>query len=69
MSVGRIAPSVAAVNNNLLVIGGRMGAEEATIPGVTYTVDSAEIYEPETSRWRDGIAMPTSRCEAATAVL
>lgn len=66
MAVSRISPCVAAVNDQLLVVGGKMAGNEWTMP---YTLDTVEIYEPEKNRWRDGIPMPTSRCDAGACVL
>lgn len=67
MKTARIAPSVAAVNDYLLVIGGRIATgDEYTIPN---TLESVEIYDPESNQWREGTPMPTSRCEAAVVVM
>jgi N-acetylneuraminic acid mutarotase len=66
MSLPRIAPVVAAVNDVMMVIGGKTSGDEWNLP---HTLDHVEIYEPEHNKWRDGIPMPTSRGEAAATVL
>ena len=66
MSAARISPCAVAVNDNLLVIGGKIAGTEWSMP---FTLDTVEIYDPERNKWRDSISMPTSRCDAAATVL
>ncbi|KAI1290102.1 Actin-binding protein IPP [Halotydeus destructor] len=66
LSVARIAPCVTAVNDRVLVIGGKVAGSEWSMQ---HTLDTVQIYDPELNKWRDGCPMPTSRCEAAAIVL
>lgn len=66
MQIARIAPCAASVNDCLLIIGGKVPGDEFNMSS---TLDSVEIYDPESNRWNESISIPTSRCEAAAAVI
>lgn len=66
MKTSRAGACVTTLNGKLIVIGGRTLCEDNAAP---ITLDTIEIYDPETNTWTEGLPMPTSRCEAAVAVL
>ncbi|XP_076341071.1 uncharacterized protein LOC143241731 [Tachypleus tridentatus] len=66
VKTARAGASVISVNGRLLVIGGRTSSDEFSAP---VTLNTVEVYDPETNSWTESTHMPTSRCEAGVAVL
>ncbi|CAG2162897.1 unnamed protein product [Oppiella nova] len=62
----RISSCACAVNECLLVFGGKTSGDEFSIPN---TMDSVDIFDPESNKWNESIPLPTSRSEAAVAVI
>jgi actin-binding protein IPP len=66
MITPRISSCASAVNDCLLVFGGKTSGDEFSIPS---TLDSVDIFDPESNQWNESIPLPTSRCEAAVALI
>lgn len=60
MSVCRAGACVASINGDLFVIGGHSSAELS--PSVT--LNSMELYNPQTNTWKMGVPMPIGCSEA-----
>uniref|UniRef100_A0A3B3RMP5 Intracisternal A particle-promoted polypeptide n=1 Tax=Paramormyrops kingsleyae TaxID=1676925 RepID=A0A3B3RMP5_9TELE len=66
MTVARAGVSVSAVNGLLYAVGGRASSRDFSAP---VTVDSVEIYDPDSDTWTEIGNMITSRCDGGVAVL
>ncbi|XP_054161995.1 actin-binding protein IPP-like [Oppia nitens] len=62
----RISSCACAINECLFVFGGKTLGDEYSL---TNTLDSVDIFDPESNQWRESIPLPTSRSEAAVAVI
>ncbi|XP_064415835.1 actin-binding protein IPP [Latimeria chalumnae] len=66
MKVPRAGASVTAVNGLLYAVGGRASSRGLDAP---VTLDSVEVYDPQTDMWTEIRNMITSRCDGGVTVL
>lgn len=60
MLKSRSAMCAVTLNNRILAVGGFHGER---------SLDSVEVYNPDTQRWEEGTPMNSPRCAAAATVL